>query len=71
MDAFWGPLMIYGGLVVAGIIIAAIGVPWSESHDRDKRQIAGVFLTLGGAVGTMGAGGIAIKLLGELIEAIF
>ena len=63
--------MIYGGLVVVGILIAACGAPWSESHDRDKRQIAGVFLTLGGAVGMMGAGGIFFKLLRELIEAIF
>ena len=71
MDAFWGPLMVYAGVLVVGVIIAACGIPWSESHNRDEKQIANVLLSLGGAIAMMGVGGIAIKLLGELIEAIF
>ena len=71
MDAFWGPLMIYGGVLLIGIVVAACGVPLEESNDRDSKQVGQVIITIGGAFAMMGIGGIAIKLLGELIEAIF
>ncbi len=71
MDAFWGPLLVYGGIAVAGIIVFAIAIPFNESNDRDARQVADVFMKLGGSIAAMGVLGVAIKLIGELIEAIF
>lgn len=71
MDPFWAPLAVYTGLLIVGGLLAACGAPLAESHDRDKKQIANVFFGLGGAVAMMGGGGIVVKLIGELIEAIF
>jgi hypothetical protein len=71
MDAFWGPLTIYAGVFLAGVIILALSVPMEESDDHDKKQISNVLMTVGGGVASVGILGAGVKLLGELIEYLF
>lgn len=67
MDAFWGPVVLYGAVSLVGIVIAAIGAAIDEYNNEG----ANIVLAFGGSVLLIGAGGAVVHLIGNLVEYLF